>query len=100
GKTYSSLLGMWAMGVTEILIIAPPATQPDWRRQATALGFDVQVMSHAKFREKETKLSKTRAIVCDEFHLLGGRKGAGWQKMKRLARSLQAPLLILSATPS
>lgn len=100
GKTYSSLLGMWALGVTEILIIAPPATQPDWRRQATVLGFDVQVMSHAKFREKETKLSKTRAIICDEFHLLGGRKGAGWLKMKRLARSLQAPLLILSATPS
>ena len=100
GKTYSSLLGMWAMGVTEILIIAPPATQKDWSQQAAALGFDVQVMSHAKFREKETKLNKTRAIICDEFHLLGGRKGQGWLKMKRLARSLNAPLLILSATPS
>lgn len=100
GKTYSSLLGMWALGVTDLLIVAPPATQPDWRRQAEALGFTTQVMSHAKFRRKDTKVSRTQAIIVDEFHMLGGRKGQGWLKLKRMARGLQAPLLFLSATPS
>jgi superfamily II DNA or RNA helicase len=49
---------------------------------------------------KDTKLSRRTAIICDEFHLLGGQKGQGWRKLDTLARHLEAPLFILSATPN
>ena len=39
-------------------------------------------------------------MIADEFHLFGGQKGMGWKKMDSLARHLQAPLVLASATPN
>ena len=100
GKTLTSLLCMVVWGRVDVLVICPPATQAAWGRVATGLGLNVECMSHAKFRMKDTKVSRHTAVIVDEFHLLGGHGGKGWKKMDTLALHLQAPLVILSATPN
>jgi Helicase conserved C-terminal domain len=60
----------------------------------------VTVMSHAKFRQRETKLSRTVPVIVDEFHMLGGYKAAGFKKLEKISASLQAPVVICSATPN
>lgn len=100
GKTIASLASMLAIGQKDVLVIAPPSTQADWVEMGGHLGIAVHTMSHAKFRMEATKVQKKQAIICDEFHLLGGRKGKGWKKMLKVSRNLDAPLMILSATPS
>ena len=100
GKSRAALLGMKALGYNEVLVITPPSTYDSWVALAIELRMGVQCMSHAKFRMKDTKVSRTQAVIADEFHLFGGHKGAGWKKLDTLARHLQAPLFLLSATPN
>jgi superfamily II DNA or RNA helicase len=100
GKSLTAMLGMQKLGYTKILVIAPPSTHLQWVTVGKLLDMTVEVMSHAKFRMKDTKLSRTQAIIADEFHLFGGQKGQGWKKLDTLARHLLAPLFMLSATPN
>jgi superfamily II DNA or RNA helicase len=100
GKSFTALGAVRQAGHTQAVVIAPPSTHSQWRQAAAKFGVTVDPMSHAKFRMKNTKLSRTEAIIADEFHLLGGHKGQGWKKMDTLARHLQAPLIIASATPN
>jgi superfamily II DNA or RNA helicase len=100
GKSLTAMLGMKKLGYKDVLVIAPPSTHRQWMDLATSLGMYVHAMSHAKFRMKDTLLSRTVPIIADEFHLLGGQQGKGWRKFDTLARHLQAPLIMLSATPN
>ena len=99
GKTVTSLCAMALGGVQDILVLAPPITHTAWHDQGQHFGLTVSAISHAKFRQKSFKVSRTQAIIVDEFHLLGGQRGIGWKKLDRLAQGLQAPLIIMSATP-
>lgn len=100
GKTFTSLLALERWGDTSCVVIAPPSTHEQWRKAGADLGIQVTVMSHAKFRMKDTKLSRRQALIVDEFHLLGGAKAQGFRKLQALARGLEASLQILSATPN
>lgn len=100
GKTVTALVPMALAGVEEVLVLAPPITHDRWIEVGQRLGITVEPISHAKFRGKDYKVSRHRAVIVDEFHLLGGHAGVGWKKLDLLARHLQAPLLILSATPN
>jgi superfamily II DNA or RNA helicase len=100
GKTLTSLLAIQAWGHDLVTVIAPPATHDAWQAQGKELDITVMPMSHAKFRMKDTKLSRRMPLIIDEFHLLGGVKGKGFRKMQALARGLEAPLQLLSATPN
>ena len=100
GKTITALALMAQRGVHEVLVLAPPLTHAAWKETAQRWGIQVETISHAKFRQKTFRTSRTRAVIVDEFHLLGGHNGKGWKKMQTLARVLQAPLVIASATPS
>lgn len=100
GKTLSSLLALEAWGHDIVTVIAPPATHDAWVKQGRALDISVLPISHAKFRMKDTKVSRRMPIIIDEFHLLGGVRGKGFKKMQMLARHLEAPLQMLSATPN
>lgn len=101
GKTITSLVAMALLGETEVLVIAPPITQEAWEQVGRLCGIEVTAISHAKFRMKNFRIkSKRQAIIVDEFHLLGGVKSAGWPKLDRIAKHLQAPLIIASATPN
>jgi hypothetical protein len=100
GKSRTAMLGMQAMGHNQVVVITPPSTYDSWRALAAELGMDVLCMSHAKFRQKDTKLSRAVPVIADEFHLFGGHKGQGWKKLDTLAKHLQAPLFLLSATPN
>ena len=100
GKSVTALAAMSLWGQTEALVIAPPATHPAWQVWGRKLGVEVETISHAKFRQKNFLTSRKRAVIADEFHLFGGHGGQGWKKLDRLARSLQAPLVLASATPN
>lgn len=100
GKSLTALVLMALRGVHEVLVIAPPATHDRWISDGRLMGVQVSAISHAKFRQKGYLVRRTEALIVDEFHLLGGHAGLGWRKLDRLARGLQAPLLILSATPN
>jgi superfamily II DNA or RNA helicase len=100
GKTRIMLTSIYLRDYLGVVIVAPPSTHAKWIHDAKVLGLKAEVMSHAKFRMADTKLSRHTAIIVDEFHLLGGQKGQGWKKLDRLATGLQAPLIIGSATPN
>lgn len=100
GKTITSLAALQAAGATRVLVLAPPITKPAWQQWAERFQMEVEVISHAKFRMKDYKVRRDQAMIVDEFHLLGGHNGKGWKKMDALARGLQAPLVICSATPN
>lgn len=100
GKTYTALALLRQDDLTEAVVLAPPATHKQWQAQAEKLGMNLTLMSHAKFRQKTTKLSKHVPMVVDEFHLLGGHTGKGWEKMRIFARHTKSALVILSATPN
>ena len=100
GKTITALTMMALDGVQNVLVIAPPITHNRWVSEGKKIGLTVTPISHAKFRQKNYKVSRTGAIICDEFHLLGGHQGQGWKKFDRLAGLLQAPLILASATPN
>nr|DAL38055.1 MAG TPA_asm: Chromatin remodeling complex ATPase [Caudoviricetes sp.] len=100
GKTSTALALLRLQGHDRALVIAPPATHMAWVSQATALNMELTLVSHAKFRQQGFKTSRNLAIIADEFHLFGGHKGKGWVKFNRVAKSLQAPIVIGSATPN
>jgi len=100
GKTETMLTCMAIRGESSVLVIAPPVTHERWMKVGVKLGLAVVVISHAMFRQKTYKVSRHQAMIVDEFHMLGGYNGVGWKKMARLTRSLQAPLIIGSATPN
>lgn len=101
GKTRTALACVKVMGYTEAVIVAPPTTHQHWDDTARNIGFHrVTVMSHAKFRQRETQVSRTVPVIVDEFHMLGGYKAAGFKKLEKIAGGLQAPVVICSATPN
>jgi superfamily II DNA or RNA helicase len=100
GKSVTGLACMYLDGARQVLVLAPPSTHGTWEQWGRKLGIDVECISHAKFRQPGYKVSRSQAIIVDEFHLLGGHKGKGWKKLDRLAASLQAPLILMSATPN
>ena len=100
GKSLTAMLGMKELGYARVLVIAPPSTHAQWVALGWKLDMKVEVMSHAKFRMKDTKLSRIQPIIADEFHMFGGQQGQGWRKLDTLARHLLAPLFLLSATPN
>lgn len=100
GKT-KIMLGMIAMsGYGACVVIAPPITHSKWIHEGKMVGIKVIAMSHAKFRQSDVRLQRKTPIIVDEFHLLGGHGGKGWQKLDRAAAGLQAPLVLGSATPN
>jgi len=102
GKTSTALAAVHVLGYTECVIIAPPTTHKHWEDTARAMGYTgvLTIMSHAKLRQKETKLSRHTPVIVDEFHMLGGYKAAGFKKLEKIAASLMAPIIICSATPN
>ncbi len=100
GKSITALVQVALLGFTEAIVITPPSTFPQWEALGRKLGVNVTCMSHAKFRQKDTKLSRTVPVIADEMHLFGGHKGQGWKKLDTLAAHLQAPLVLASATPN
>lgn len=100
GKSLTALALVAQAGAREAVVIAPPSTHDTWVAAGQRLNVEVQAMSHAKFRQKTTKLAKHTAVIADEFHLFGGHGGMGWKKLDRLAAGLQAPLILASATPN
>ena len=100
GKTLTALALMAVWGEKQALVVAPPSTHAGWREWGLKVGVAVDAISHAKFRMKTYQLSRTMPIIVDEFHMLGGHGAQGWKKMDRLAAGLQAPMLLLSATPN
>ena len=100
GKTFTALASMKALGEQTVIVVAPPTTHQHWIDTGAAIGIGVSVMSHALFRQKKRKLSKTQALIVDELHLLGGYKAIGWKKLESISLRLEAPLIIASATPN
>lgn len=100
GKTFTSLAAMRVAGVDDILVLAPPITHGSWQATARDLGLTITTISHAKFRQKNFRITRTQPLIVDEFHLLGGYQGQGWRKLDRASPGLQAPLIIASATPN
>jgi superfamily II DNA or RNA helicase len=100
GKTLTALglVALW--GHSEVLVVSPPSTHEQWVKAGQQMGLEVEAMSHAKFRRQDTKLSRTKAVIADEFHLFGGHNGQGWKKLDKLAQHLQAPMVLASATPN
>lgn len=100
GKSVTSLACMALKGQVFVLVIAPPSTHAAWQQWGLRFGIGVDCMSHAKFRMKDTRISRHTAVIADEFHLFGGHDGKGWKRFDTLARHSQAPIIVLSATPS
>lgn len=100
GKSLTAVLGIKALGYDEAVVIAPPSTHPQWEAVGDHHGLMLKTMSHAKFRMKDTLLSRKIPVIADEFHQFGGQQGKGWKKLDTLARHLQAPMFLLSATPN
>lgn len=100
GKSITSLVMMKLKGHDEVLVIAPPSTHDTWHKQAAVIGMNVDTISHAKFRQKDYRTSRHKAVIADEFHMFGGHGGKGFGKFDTLAKHLQAPLILCSATPN
>jgi len=100
GKSLTALAAVKRWGHNEVVVIAPPATHNQWMLLGFKLKVVVECMSHAKFRAKTVRLSRTKAVIADEMHLFGGQKGKGWAKLDKMAQYLEAPLVLASATPN
>jgi superfamily II DNA or RNA helicase len=100
GKTYTALAMMAEAGVNDITVVAPPKTHGQWKTHAEKIGLRVETISHALYRQKGRKFSRLRPFIIDEFHMLGGHTGSGWTRLRTQAKGMQAPLVILSATPN
>lgn len=100
GKSITALVMLALIGEIRAVVIAPPSTHDTWVEQGAAVNIKVTAMSHAKFRDKGTKLERDVAVIADEMHLFGKNTGKGWMKLDVLARHLQAPLIMASATPN
>lgn len=100
GKSFTALASISLWGYDHCTVIAPPSTHMQWKILGHRLGIDITTMSHAMFRQRHIKLSRTEPVIADEFHMFGGHGGQGWKKLDRIALHLEAPLLLLSATPN
>jgi superfamily II DNA or RNA helicase len=100
GKSLAALAAVALLDYHKVVVICPPSTHVQWTALGNRLGIQVEAMSHAKFRQAGTKLSRTMPVIADEFHLFGGQKGKGWRKLDKLAQHLMAPLILASATPN
>lgn len=100
GKSITSMAAMYLADQTEVVVIAPPITHGEWVALGRKLGIKVTAISHAKFRMKDYKVSRNTALICDEFHMLGGINGKGWTKFDRMMPGMNAPVIICSATPN
>ena len=100
GKSITSLAMLAIWGWTEAVVITPPSTFDQWHRFAEAFNISLTTMSHAKFRDPKTKLSRHVPVIADEMHMFGGNTGKGWMKLDRLARHLEAAVILCSATPN
>ena len=100
GKSLTALGCMILWGWHEVVVVAPPSTHDMWEALGRKLGIRVYAMSHARFRMKDTKLSRTCPVIADEMHLFGGHGGKGWKKLDTLGMHLQAPMVLASATPN
>lgn len=100
GKSITALALLAQDGIDRAVVITPPATFKQWHDVAAVFDIEVETISHAKFREKDYKLSRDTAVIADEFHLFGGHKGQGWKKLDTMAKHLRAPLVLASATPN
>ena len=99
GKSITALAGLYLRGYDQAVVVAPPITHPAWVEIGRHLGIDVTAISHAKFRMRDYRHSRRMPIIVDEFHQLGGHGGKGWAKFDRMCRSLEASVIICSATP-
>lgn len=100
GKSITALMMLAIIGELDALVIAPPSTHDTWVKQGADLNIKVTAMSHSKFRDKGTKVDRYTAVIADEMHLFGKNTGKGWMKLDALARGLQAPIIMASATPN
>lgn len=100
GKSITSLSCVALSGYKEALVVAPPISHPDWVALGEQLDITVTAVSHAKFRMADFKVGRGMPVIADEFHLFGGHSGKGWKKLDRMAKGLQAPLILCSATPN
>ncbi len=100
GKSLTALTAVALLGYDVCVVVCPPSTHAQWVALGDKLGIKVGPMSHAKFRRKDTKLSRSIPVIADEFHMFGGQKGQGWRKLDKLAEHLKAPLILASATPN
>lgn len=100
GKSITSLSMIAVMEYDEVLVIAPPSTHVAWAVLGEKLGIQVETISHAKFRQKNYKISRSKPIIADEFHLFGGHGGTGWKKFESASHGVQAPIIMCSATPN
>lgn len=100
GKTTTALIAMAERGVQEVLVVTPPATYDAWIAAGRRLGVAVNAISHAKFRQRGFLVRRDQALIADEVHMFGGHDKQGWKKLDRLAKGLQAPLIVASATPN
>lgn len=100
GKSLTAIGCIVLWGYSEVLVVAPPSTHSQWIELGKVMGVEVEAMSHAKFRMKDTLMSRSKPVIADEMHLFGGHSGKGWKKLDKLAMHLQAPLVLASATPN
>lgn len=100
GKSITALAMLRLWKYREAVVITPPSTFPQWMRFAEMFDMVIKCMSHAKFRQPDTKLSRYVPVIADEMHMFGGHSGKGWVKLDRLARHLEAPVILASATPN
>lgn len=100
GKTLTSLLAVAQWGWDACVVVAPPSTHRQWEELGLRVGVKVEAMSHAKFRMKTTRLSRHTPLIADEMHMFGGHSGQGWKRLEALAKGLDAPLVMGSATPN
>ena len=100
GKSKTALGLLYAAGYREVVVIAPLKAHPDWKEDARLLGMNARVETVEKFRQGNSLYTKDVPIVADEFHMFGGHTAIGWKKLNRMATKLQAPLVMMSATPN
>ena len=99
-KTLTSLICLYARASRNPLVVAPPSTHTGWEESAKLLNIEVELVSHAKFRQKGFKVARDRHIIVDEFHLLGRQSASGWTKLNRVAQGSTGDIIICSATPN
>lgn len=98
GKTLTALGCLLRDDIKLATVIAPPRTHKQWQTVAASVGVEVITISHEKFRQDNYDLPR-EALIVDEFHLMGGVKGKGWMKLRRVMDRRQHPMIVMSATP-
>lgn len=100
GKSITALVCLKIWGHDTATVIAPQSTHDSWLSIANQLGMTINIMTPQKWWRPNTTVSRTVPIIADELHTFGGHKGKGWKKLDTIARHLQAPMILASATPS